>query len=107
MGVATLFGTIAVTTALAGLESTGLFVALVGVAVAAAIDRYAPDVVFDGDVAPKAIVTHEHEDGLTEAEYARRLAIHSERGDLKEEKIEARRKKQRAKAKSGGGGRTF
>ena len=100
MGVATFFGTIGIATVLAGLESTGVFVAFVGVVVAAAIDRYTPDVVFDGDVAPKAIVTEEHEDGLSQAEYARRLAIHSERNELKEEKIEKRRKKQKAKAQS-------
>jgi hypothetical protein len=94
-----------VTGALAGFTKAGAFVVAVAVAVAVAIDRHAPDVVFDADVAPKAIVTHEHEDGLTDAEYARRLAIHSERNELKEEKIEARRKKQRAKAK--GDKRTF
>jgi hypothetical protein len=100
MGVATLFGTIGIATALGGLESTGLFVAVVGVAVAAAIDRYAPDVVFDGDVAPKAIVVEEHEPGMSGDEYARRLAIHSKRNEVKEEKIEKRRKEHERKAKA-------
>jgi len=96
------FGTIGIATALAGLESTGLFVAFVGVVVAAAIDRHAPDVVFDGDVDPKATVTRSSTPGMSEREVYRRLTIHGEREDLKQEKIEKKRKRQERQAKAQG-----
>lgn len=59
-----------------------------------------PDVVFDPDVAPKSVVTETHEDGLTSEEYARRLAIHHERNELKDERIEKRRREQERKTKA-------
>jgi len=100
MGVATFFTSIAVTTALAGLELVGVFVGLAGAGAAAAICRYAPDVVFNADVDPKAIVTRSEVPGMNDNVYARRFAIHAAREDLREEKIEQYRKKQERKAKS-------
>lgn len=100
MGVATFFGTIGIATALGGLESTGLFVAIVGGVLAGAIHRYTPDVVFDGDVTPSATVTRSEVPGMKESVYARRIAIHGEREDLREEKIEQERKKRERKAKA-------
>lgn len=100
--VATAFGTIAVTTALAGLESVALFVALVGVTIGAAIDRYTPDVVFDGDVRPAATVTKSRVEGLSQNALNRRMLIHTKREEVKEEKLEKRRKRQERKHKTSG-----
>lgn len=104
MGIGSCIAAVGIATLLAGLESTASFTFGIAGFVAAFLYYRLPDVVFDGDVAPKAIVTSEHEDGLTDQEYARRLAIHGERNELREQKIEERRKKQERKAK---GGRTF
>lgn len=102
MGVATFFGTIGIATALAGLESTALFLAFVGGMVAVAIDQYVPDVVFDGDVAPTATVTKSRVEGMTQNELNRRMLIHTKREEVKEEKLEKRRKRQERKQKAGG-----
>lgn len=95
---------VATTAALAGLEYAGKFVALAGNALAVAAYHYAPDSLFDPP-APKAIVTESSTDGMTNAEVDRRLSIHTEREQLREEKIERRRKRQERKSKSSGGGR--
>jgi hypothetical protein len=104
VGIGSCIAAVGIATALAGLESTGVFAVGIAGVVAAVLYYRLPDVVFDGDVAPKSIVTHEHEDGLSDEEYSRRLAIHSERNELQEEKREERRKKRERKANAG---RTF
>jgi hypothetical protein len=88
-----------VTAALAGLYAPAIFVALVGVSIAVLFYRNAPDVVFD-DPPAKVIPTRSSSPGMTETEMYRRLAIHGEREDMKEEKIERERKRQRRQAKS-------
>lgn len=96
------FTFVGVATALAGLEYAGAFVALAGAVVAATVYRHAPDSVFEAP-APTAIVTKSSTDGMTEGEVDRRLSIHAEREELREEKIERRRKRQERKSKSGRG----
>lgn len=90
--------------ALAGLEYAGAFVALTGNALAGAFYRYAPDSLFETP-RPKAIVTKSSTDGMTDAEVDRRLSIHTEREQLREKKIERRRKRQERKSKSSGNAR--
>lgn len=106
MGVHTFGTTVGVTAALAGLEWVGLYVGFLWWFVAFAIYRYAPDFVFE-EPAPKAVVTYSETPGMSEGEYHRRLAIHSEREELKEEKIEKRRKRQERKAKAQSGSGRF
>ena len=102
MGVAT-FGTIVgVTAALAGLESVGVYLGSLIWFAAFLIYRYAPDVVFDGDVAPTATVTKSRVEGMTQNALNRRMLIHTKREEVKEEKLEKRRKRQERKQKAGG-----
>ena len=102
MGVATFGTTIGVTAALAGLELVGVYLTSIVYLIAWACYRYAPDVVFDGDVDPKATVTRSSTPGMSEREVYRRLTIHGEREDLKQEKIEKKRKRQERQSKAQG-----
>jgi len=102
MGVATFGTSIGVTAALAGLELVGLYVASIVYLIAWSCYRYTPDVVFDGDVDAKATVTQSSTPGMSEREVYRRLTIHGEREDLKQEKIEKKRKRQERQAKAQG-----
>lgn len=98
MGIASAFTYVGIAAILSGLRAAGVFVIATGAAFGWAAHEYLPDVAFERPPS-KAIVTRSRVDGMSEQEVFRRLAIHGEREDLKEEKIEKRRKRQERKAK--------
>jgi len=100
-GVGAAFSFVGIATALAGLESTASFVAIVGGFVSGLCYYRLPDAVFES---PPDVVTETKSTtpGMTEQEVYRTLAIHAERQDLKEEKIEREQKRRERRSKHGG-----
>lgn len=102
-GIGTVFFAVGVTAALAGLTAVAIYWGALGIAAILAVDRI-PDAVFEAP-AVKVKVSRSESPGMTVGEYHRRLAIHAEREELKEERIEKRRKRQERKAKARSGGK--
>jgi hypothetical protein len=100
-GVGAAFAAVGIAAVLAGVESTAWFVGVVGGIVTVLCYYWLPDVVFDP---PPDVVTETRSStpGMTEREVYRTLAIHGERQDLKEEKIEQERKRRERRANYGG-----